>query len=229
MTSIFFWLISYITASKSGLSETELEDILSLDEEVLDEVYRFSFPSGTCKTVNLMVLKYFTVLKKYIENNFQKIGEIIKLAKNWKFLWANYEFFFFFNLKNFYFLADFKKSFAKLFRFFFPSFSNSVYFVYFSATYSTHFMDKNPQGFEGKVFRVSFLLSFYLIYFQEHFTEHEADGSRVVVWAHKQASKKRRMIWSENEGLLIVLFCSSETWPKLVIWPQKGFRPICME
>ena len=83
-----------------------------------------------------------------------------------------------------------KKSFAKFFRFF-SSFSNSVYFVYFSATYSTHFMDENPQGFEGKVFRVSFLLSFYLIYFQEHFTEHEADGSRVVVWAHKQASKKR--------------------------------------
>ena len=45
LTSIF-WLISYITASKSGLSETELEDILSLDEEVLDEVFRFSNPSG---------------------------------------------------------------------------------------------------------------------------------------------------------------------------------------
>ena len=37
---------SYITASKSGLSETELEDILCLDEEVLDEVFRFSMPEG---------------------------------------------------------------------------------------------------------------------------------------------------------------------------------------
>ena len=48
---IFFQLISYITASKSGLSETELEDILSLDEEVLDEVFRFSFPSGKIEVV----------------------------------------------------------------------------------------------------------------------------------------------------------------------------------
>ena len=60
LTCIFFflWLISYITASKSGLSETELEDILSLDEEVLDEVYRFSFPSGTYKTLNMKIFNF---------------------------------------------------------------------------------------------------------------------------------------------------------------------------
>ena len=41
-----FVLFSYITASKSGLSETELEDILCLDENVLDEVFRFNLPEG---------------------------------------------------------------------------------------------------------------------------------------------------------------------------------------
>ena len=43
---IFFHPSFNITASKSGLSETELEDILCLDEEVLDEVFRFSMPEG---------------------------------------------------------------------------------------------------------------------------------------------------------------------------------------
>ena len=37
---------SYITASKSGLSENELEDILCLDEEVLQDVFRFQIPQG---------------------------------------------------------------------------------------------------------------------------------------------------------------------------------------
>lgn len=40
--------VSYITASKSGLSENELEDILCLDEEVLQEVFRFQIPQGEC-------------------------------------------------------------------------------------------------------------------------------------------------------------------------------------
>ena len=39
---------SYITASKSGLSENELEDILCLDEEVLQDVFRFQIPQGQC-------------------------------------------------------------------------------------------------------------------------------------------------------------------------------------
>ena len=43
---VFCSLYSYITASKSGLSETELEDILCLDENVLDEVFRFNLPEG---------------------------------------------------------------------------------------------------------------------------------------------------------------------------------------
>lgn len=36
--------LAYITASKAGLSETELEDILSCDDEVLDEVFDFWMP-----------------------------------------------------------------------------------------------------------------------------------------------------------------------------------------
>ena len=37
---------SYITASKSGLTEAELEDILSLDERVLEELFEFYVPKG---------------------------------------------------------------------------------------------------------------------------------------------------------------------------------------
>ena len=37
---------SYITASKSGLTEGELEDILSLDERVLEELFEFYVPEG---------------------------------------------------------------------------------------------------------------------------------------------------------------------------------------
>lgn len=36
--------LSYITASKSGLSETELEDLISLDDIVLDDVYQYHMP-----------------------------------------------------------------------------------------------------------------------------------------------------------------------------------------
>ena len=36
--------LAYITAAKSGLSETELEDILSCDDDVLDEVFDFWLP-----------------------------------------------------------------------------------------------------------------------------------------------------------------------------------------
>jgi len=41
---------SYITASKSGLSENELEDILCLDEEVLQDVFRFQIPQGKSRS-----------------------------------------------------------------------------------------------------------------------------------------------------------------------------------
>jgi len=34
----------YITASKSGLSEAELEDLLSLDEKVLNDVFQYHLP-----------------------------------------------------------------------------------------------------------------------------------------------------------------------------------------
>ena len=36
--------LGYITASKSGLSEAELEDLLSLDEKVLNDVYQYHLP-----------------------------------------------------------------------------------------------------------------------------------------------------------------------------------------
>ena len=35
---------SYITASRSGLSEAELEDLISLDETVLNDVYQYHLP-----------------------------------------------------------------------------------------------------------------------------------------------------------------------------------------
>ena len=46
--SMKFYLYSYITASKGGLTEGELEDILSLDERVLEELFEFYVPQGTC-------------------------------------------------------------------------------------------------------------------------------------------------------------------------------------
>ena len=36
--------LSYLTASRSGLTEAELEDVLSLDDEVLDEIFVFWIP-----------------------------------------------------------------------------------------------------------------------------------------------------------------------------------------
>lgn len=36
--------LSYITASKSGLSETEIEDLISLDDIVLDDVFQYHMP-----------------------------------------------------------------------------------------------------------------------------------------------------------------------------------------
>ena len=36
--------LGYITAAKSGLTETELEDLLSCDDDVLDDVYQFWTP-----------------------------------------------------------------------------------------------------------------------------------------------------------------------------------------
>lgn len=37
---LVFHALAYITASKSGLSESELEDLISLDDKVLDDVYQ---------------------------------------------------------------------------------------------------------------------------------------------------------------------------------------------
>ena len=45
--SLKFHFYSYITASKGGLTEGELEDILSLDERVLEELFEFYVPQGT--------------------------------------------------------------------------------------------------------------------------------------------------------------------------------------
>ena len=36
--------LGYITASKDGVSEPELEDLLSLDDKVLNDVYQYHLP-----------------------------------------------------------------------------------------------------------------------------------------------------------------------------------------
>ena len=36
--------LAYVTASKSGLSESELEDLISLDDKVLDDIYQYHLP-----------------------------------------------------------------------------------------------------------------------------------------------------------------------------------------
>ena len=36
--------LSYVTAAKSGLSESELEDLISLDDKVLDDIYQYHLP-----------------------------------------------------------------------------------------------------------------------------------------------------------------------------------------
>jgi len=41
---LVFHALAYITASKSGLSEAELEDLISLDDIVLDDVYQYHMP-----------------------------------------------------------------------------------------------------------------------------------------------------------------------------------------
>ncbi|XP_034663860.1 NACHT and WD repeat domain-containing protein 2 [Drosophila subobscura] len=41
---LVFHALAYITASKSGLSESELEDLISLDDKVLDDVYQYHMP-----------------------------------------------------------------------------------------------------------------------------------------------------------------------------------------
>lgn len=38
---LVFHALAYITAAKSGLSESELEDLISLDDKVLDDVYQY--------------------------------------------------------------------------------------------------------------------------------------------------------------------------------------------
>ncbi|UYV69119.1 NWD2 [Cordylochernes scorpioides] len=41
---LVFHCLAYITSSKSGLSETELEDLISLDDIVLDDIYQYHLP-----------------------------------------------------------------------------------------------------------------------------------------------------------------------------------------
>ena len=36
--------LAYVTAAKSGVSETELEDLISLDDKVLDDIYQYHLP-----------------------------------------------------------------------------------------------------------------------------------------------------------------------------------------
>lgn len=94
--------VGYITASKSGLSESELEDILCLDDRCLEEVFQYHIPEG-------------------------------------------------------------KRSFPKK-----PLFtSNSI---------PLHLVRRIPPILWTKIRRE----------LQHHFTENEADGVRVLVWAHRQ-------------------------------------------
>ncbi|XP_059619516.1 NACHT and WD repeat domain-containing protein 2 [Phlebotomus argentipes] len=41
---LVFHALAYITASKSGLSESEVEDLISLDDRVLDDVFQYHLP-----------------------------------------------------------------------------------------------------------------------------------------------------------------------------------------
>ena len=36
--------LAYVTAARSGLSETECEDLISLDDKVLDDIYQYHLP-----------------------------------------------------------------------------------------------------------------------------------------------------------------------------------------
>ena len=58
-------IFSYITASKSGLTEAELEDILSLDERVLEELFEFYVPKG--KYSSTYFVSFVNLLIKFID------------------------------------------------------------------------------------------------------------------------------------------------------------------
>ena len=36
--------LAYVTASKNGISEPEIEDLISLDDKVLDDIYQYHLP-----------------------------------------------------------------------------------------------------------------------------------------------------------------------------------------
>ena len=47
--SFFRWMLvshalAYVTASKNGVSEPEIEDFISLDDRVLDDIYQYHLP-----------------------------------------------------------------------------------------------------------------------------------------------------------------------------------------
>ena len=58
---------SYITSSKAGLSEPELEDILSLDETVLQEIFQFTDP-----TVRRLPPILWRKIRRDLRENFQE-------------------------------------------------------------------------------------------------------------------------------------------------------------
>ena len=55
--------LAYVTASKSGVSETELEDLISLDDKVLDDIYQYHLPP-TRRIPPLLWTRYFTFKSK---------------------------------------------------------------------------------------------------------------------------------------------------------------------
>ena len=57
---------SYISASKTGVSECELEDILSLDDEVLNSIYQDSLPEIR-RVPAIMVMKVLKEVRGFLE------------------------------------------------------------------------------------------------------------------------------------------------------------------
>ncbi|XP_033746932.1 NACHT domain- and WD repeat-containing protein 1-like [Pecten maximus] len=57
--------IGYLTASKSGLSESELEDVLSCDDDVLNDVYQFWVPPVR-RLPPLLLVRLKTDIQQYI-------------------------------------------------------------------------------------------------------------------------------------------------------------------
>ena len=57
--------LSYVTASRNGLSDTELEDVLSLDDTVLNDVFQHWLPPLR-RLPPLLIPRLFDELERYL-------------------------------------------------------------------------------------------------------------------------------------------------------------------